>query len=138
MKESQDQITKIIEWYHNIRKGYQDIALLIDARRKLSTLSFFFAEETGEVIRSFNECYFLRKTNQAKARLDAVAEGNPAGLAESMAEYRCAEYRRHESGAEGNKDRCRLIMNQINEVLSSMSQQIAFLRSEKEKSNYQK
>lgn len=125
-------IEKIIGWYNRIERGYQDVGNLIDARRKLATYSFSMAEITGNLKVDFDSATFARKNQFAKSKSKAIKSGSSGTEAEAKADIEIEEIAEVEASLKGAYSKAKLLLSQINEVLSTMNQHIAFLRAEKE------
>jgi len=130
-----EKIESIIVWYNRLAKGFQDIQCLIDVRRKLATYSYNVAEITGNLKIDFDNAIFTRKNEFAKAKSKLMKEGFSGTEAEAKAEIQIEEIRRIESSLSGSYSKSKLLLSQINEILSTLNQHIAYLRSEKEAVN---
>lgn len=135
MKQTLKDITVIIDWYNGLENDYTGINALIDARRNLSTLSFRMSVIAGTIFKEYHDAYFKRKTNFYRAKLEGIEKKKSATESETYAEVDIIPYREAESIAEGSRDSVRIVMNQVNEVLSALSQQISYLKQEKANPN---
>lgn len=131
MENTLEQIKKVIKWYESLNKGYNNIELLMQARRKLTGHSYYLAEIVGEVKFNFDVTYGRRKIAIAETKVDIMSSGESASKSETQAIKECAEIIRKEKELEGTYYRLRLLLTQANEVSSCLHQHISNLKIEK-------
>jgi len=134
MEKSLARITKILGWYHQIPQGYNDIDTLIHNRKQLSIESVKLAMIVGEFKAEFDSTYFKRKISFAKAydriKSDPVDKVTDA-LATQKANIEIEGINDVEKHLEGQFNKGRLILKQVNSVLDSMQQHLSYLKDEK-------
>lgn len=129
-----EKIARLINWYYSLPSDYQDVVMLINARRRLSAYLFFFAEQVGQLGKEKARSEWERKSTFARRKqeiLDTMSKP-VSSLAESKAESELTDLRRAESLAEGDFHASRMIYESAGNVLDAMSQHIAHLRRELE------
>lgn len=123
------QIKAIIKWYGDLQKGYNNIEVLMESRRKLTSLSYFLAEVVGEVKFNYDIAYGERKIGTAEAKAELM-ESETAAKAETLAIKEKSDLIRKEKELEGTYYRLRLLLTQANEVSSTLHQHISNLKIE--------
>lgn len=129
MEEILNQIKAIIKWYGDLQKGYNNIEVLMESRRKLTSLSYFLAEVVGEVKFNYDVAYGARKIGIAEAKAD-IMSSESAAKAETLAIKEKSDLIREEKELEGTYYRLRLLLTQANEVSSTLHQHISNLKIE--------
>lgn len=128
-----EAINKIISWYKAQKKGYNDIEYLIYTRRKLSCSLFELATIVGEAFEVFKEFEYDRKHTHETERLRIKkSQVTTVSDAEMQAAALAAPMRKNENQAEAMYKRLYMIHQAGNEVLQTLNQEIANLRSEKQ------
>lgn len=128
------KLFKIIETYNGLPADFADIDRLINARKKLACLSINLAELTGDLRTEFESNYYQRKLNFAKGVMKHK-EGKTVSEAEALALIDVEEFYKQEKLSDAEYQKCRLILNQVNEVLSSMNGHLSYLKDEKKRIN---
>ena len=131
MIKSLEKIKKLIYWYYNLPKNYVNIAVLMEARKKLAVHCFELAEVTGDMKMSFDNSYADRKIAYAEKKVELMNDGMSGTAAEARANSEISKSIRQEKEFEGAHSRCRLLLTQANEVLSCLNQHISLLKLEK-------
>ena len=128
-----EKIQAAVSWYSTIPQDYNDIAKLMDARRRLACHLFVFAIEVSESNKDKNRTEHIRKSKYARAVSDALkaSGGNNVARAQQEAEYKVIEERSAESLAEATYFAGRLIYDAGTNVLDTISQHVSNLKSEK-------
>jgi hypothetical protein len=130
MDDTLKQIFTIINWYRGLAKDFNSIDDLIYSRKQLSTHGVDLASFVGELKADFETAYFNRKLQYAKA-ITKHKVGISVAEAESLAMDDIKNVYEDEKTLEGQHGKGRLILNQVNEVLSSMQQHLSYLKDEK-------
>lgn len=134
MEKTFARITTILSWYYKIGKdfSFNDIDELVYQRKQLSIESVKLAEITGQFRSDYDSTYFNRKQAYAKAYLAEKGKtGVTAGEAEAQANISIEQINDIEKHLEGQFNKGKLILGQVNQVLSSMQQQLSYLKEEK-------
>ena len=125
-----ESIILIIGWYKSINRDFNDIDKLIHTRKQLSCFSVDLAMNVGQERKDFESVYYRRKVGFAKAVINNK-DGNSVAIAESKALVEIDELYKQEKESEAEFNAGKLILNQVNEVLSSLNSHIAYLKDEK-------
>jgi len=122
---------KIIDWYHGLTQ-VEPIHLhhLMIARKNLSCISYNMATELDQKCKDFYLSNGSRKINTVKSEVKYLDEG--ISKAKVIAENENTELREFEAVAEGEFRGSRIVLEQLNQVIQSMNQDIAYLRKEYE------
>jgi len=130
-----EKINIIVGWYKGLSKGFNDVDTLIYSRRKLATHLFELADYVGNLRGLHNEAHFLRKSAQATAKVDYLSAGESASSSTILTDKDTFEAQSTEHAAESKHMRIKLLYESGKDILSSMVQDIAYLRHEKINSN---
>ena len=130
MSDILSQISALIESYNRAPKNTPDVEGLLLLRRRLANLSFKLAELTGEAYHERNGAEYRRKRAQAVIAAREFASGKSAAAADQAAKFETDEEQKQEAQADGYYRQLHLLLGQVNEILSCMSQHIAFTRRE--------
>lgn len=127
-----DKLNAITSKYKSLKKDFGDIETLIYMRKQLACYLFDLAIITGEAFEVFKEFEYDRKYTYETERLK-IKKGQQTTVsdAEMQAAATAAPMRQSENQAESIYKRLYLIHNAGNEVLQTLNQHIANLRSEK-------
>ena len=101
---------------------------LMDIRQSLVCLSFNLGVEVAKYKREFDASNYKRKINFFQLKNDNLASG--VTKAETLAEVQIKELRAEEKANESLYTGSKIILNQVNEVLSSLQQDLSILKSE--------
>lgn len=135
-----NDIAKIIEWYSSLKRGFSDIEKLIYTRQKLAGLSYSLADLSAQFKAEHLRYEFSRKLAYAKTYEEISMLRDSDGkkqftvdVCKSRAEQNEEVHKlaSHELEAEISANRARLLLGQVNEVLSALNQQISYLKDEK-------
>lgn len=137
MEEVLIKITDIINWYKDQPEHNNDIDGLLYKRKQLSCEVFNFTSNVKGLKSNFDKYYYLRRVNFEKEKIKLFKEIKGVSKAESQALINIEETYRLEKSYESAYTSAKLLINQANKVLESMSQEISFLKKEKE-STYQR
>lgn len=126
-------IEKVIRWYSDLSRDYNDLDTLLSAARKLSTLLFEFAGEVGGMYKQRNRTEFQRKAEFARIYRELMA-GDPrpsVSAAEKEADGLVSTLRNEEQQADAEYQAARLYLEAAKAVHEQMRQHISNLKSEK-------
>ena len=128
-----NEIQRVIDWY-NKECHTAPIETLLAAQDKLSTLSWYLANEAADIKTDYNFKYFTRKISVSKQKQTLMQKmsgikADAESIVNSEAEYKA------EIEAESMAYRFDLILKQTNKVISSLSQRISYLKTEKQQCN---
>jgi hypothetical protein len=134
MESILNYIQKTVGWYDKIPAGYNDIDMLINARRVLSTRLFQFAGIMADLRRNKGATELRRKAfeNRRRYELKQSTEGKPiASHIEAQVLSESAEFLEAEFIAESEFAAAKLIFDSAMNICDVMNQHIANLRGEK-------
>ena len=128
MPEIQEEIVEIVMWYRDLPPDYLGINDLIHNRQKLVGYQVEFATELGisRKIWSVSKAIYEKTKLQLRVKYKNEGTGNADAIsrANSTTEYT------QQQEAEGDYYKMYFFLKSIQEVLTAMSQQIAYLREE--------
>jgi hypothetical protein len=129
-----NDIEKVVNYYHNLKRGYNDIETLINCRKSLSTCLYYMAKDIANAYETFKGLESLRKMNVEKKRYELISavEKVSAAAAEAQAAAQFADIREQENVAETIWKRFDLHYKSTEKVIDSLNQHIAHLRGEKQ------
>lgn len=137
LKSTQKQILEIVEGYNTLPQDFSDIERLLNAQKKLSTLSLRYAVEVGVHKKRAEELNFIRKYKFAKAVEKHIEDGiKSVARAENKARLDVYEEEKEEVMNLSLYNGMKLFLNQVNEVLDGLRQRISYLKQEKSFSNF--
>lgn len=132
MDNTLKEIFKIINWYRgvpkNIPKDFSNINELVYARKQLSCHAVDLAGFVGDLKADFETAYFNRRLQYAKA---ITTEKGTVAEKEANSVISIQNVYEDEKTLEGQHAKAKLILGQVNEVLSSMQQHLSYLKDEK-------
>lgn len=123
-----DKIQVLIQKYNETPLEATYLSVLMDIRQSLVSLSFELGLEVAKYKREFDKANYKRKINFFQLKNDNLDSG--VTKAETLAEVQIKELRETEKDYESLYNGCKIILNQVNEVLSSMQQDISILKAE--------
>ena len=128
-----EKIQAAVQWYATIPADFQDIAQLMEARRRLACHLFNFAIEVGELNREKNRTEHLRKSKYARLVNEALekSEGKNVAAAQQSADFKTSFERGEEGASEAAYFAGRLIYDAGTNVLDTMNQHISNLKKER-------
>lgn len=133
-------ITTIVNWYSSLKKGFSDIEKLIYTRQKLAGHAYHLAEIAAQYKAEALRYEFSRKLAFAKTLEELASLKDTDGkkqftvdVCKSRAEQNeeVKTLTSHEIEGDIASNRSRLLLGQVNEILSALSQQISYLKDEK-------
>lgn len=124
-----EEITDIINTYHATTIEAHNLSYLMGMRKELSIKAFELGVFTAKYKRLLEETKAQRKSLFAKKKLRFLSDST-LGKAELQAESEIEEIRLNEANLDGNYIGSKIILEQCNEVISSMQQDISQLRLE--------
>lgn len=124
-----EKLTDIIKTYHATEIEAHNLMYLIGMRKELSVLAFELGVKTAQLKKLLEETKAQRKSSYAIHKLKAL-ENSTLGKAELIAEKAIEELRTNESRLDGKYIGCKIILEQTNEVISSIQQDISQLKLE--------
>ena len=130
--ETLKEISKIIDWWINLKKGFTDIETINYAQQKLSGYAYYLAEQVAEMKEQYNKGYYMRKINISKQKNAFINQGKSATHAESLAIESCKEAFENELKSEALSHRFDLLLKQVNHILAAFQQRISYLKIEKQ------
>ena len=123
-----DKITELIADYHNTDITANNMNSLMILRKDLSSIAFFFGKDVANLKRDLEQCKAQRKVDFYRIQEKHLGEG--LGKSVVYAEKGLENIRLEEGRLEGNYAGSKIILNQVNEVLSSIQQDISQLKAE--------
>lgn len=116
----------------------QDMMVLMQDAKFLSTQLYFYAELLGECGHAYREAYVERKTAFSRLVVAYKEKGENNGASEHLAnqDESYVKLRRTEVDYESRYDKGKLMFKAIEHVISRMNQEIAELRKERSYNNY--
>lgn len=117
----------LVHWYETTVAP--DLQLLMQKRKELSTKAVYLALMVGQAGKVFRGTH-VRSKLAYFGRALALAEETTVSKAQMQAYEDNGDIRKKEAEAESAHEIGKLILNQINKVLDSMTQEIADLRVE--------
>jgi hypothetical protein len=123
-----DKITELIADYNHTDITALNMNYLMTLRKDLSTLAFFFGKDVANLKRDLEQCKAQRKIDFYRIQEKHLDEG--LGKSVVFAEKGLAGIRKEEGRLEGNFAGSKIILTQVNEVLSSINQDISQLKAE--------
>ena len=124
-----DKLTDIINTYHATSIESHNLVYLIGMRKELSVLAFELGVKTAQLKKLLEETKQQRKSTYAKEKLIAL-ENSTLGKAELIAEQKIEDIRTNEARLDGKYIGSKIILEQTNEVISSIQQDISQLKLE--------
>jgi hypothetical protein len=138
MEKTLSRITKILNWYYQTPKDYADIDTMLYNRKQLSVESVALAVIVGEFKAEYDSTYFKRKVAFSKA-FEQIKSTATEKITDSVAVHKAnieiEPIEDIEKNLSGQFEKGKMILKQVNEVLSSMQQQLSYLKKEKETVN---
>ncbi len=133
--EPADRIAAIVEWYNALLFDYNDLDTLANYSRLLSCANADMGALSGDLRKYATLCEYRRKRHISQ-RIQQIKQADQCTGAEAerkvLAEDETQNLRELEAHATGDADAATLILRTAGEVLSTMRQQIAMLRGERE------
>ena len=123
-----DKITETIKDYHVTTIEAHNLNHLMNIRKTLSVQAYELGVITAKYKRTLEEVKAQRKIAFAKAKIKHLSEG--VGKAEVKATEDIELLITNEANIEGKCIGCKIILEQVNEVISSIVQDISQLRLE--------
>lgn len=130
MTDVLQQIAALIESYNRAPKNTPDIEGLLLLRRRLANLSYKLGELTGEAYHERNGTEYRRKRAQSIIFNREMTAGKSAAAADQQARFETDEEQKQEFLADANYRQLQILLGQVNEILNTMNQHIAFTRRE--------
>ena len=124
-----EKISDIIATYHATTIEAHNLMYLMGMRKELSCLGFELGVKTAQLKKLLEETKAQRKSKFAMHKLNAL-NGSTLGKAELIAEKEIEELRTQEARLDGKYIGCKIILEQTNEVISSIQQDISQLKLE--------
>lgn len=127
------EIDKIIAWY---QKSYAGASLhnLMDAKSRLLTLCYTFADECASSKRESVVATAFRKAEHHKIKSQLIDEGMAQGHAESKTVDQIRDIISEEAEREALAYRTRLVLDIALKIAEDISQRISVLKKEMENS----
>ena len=123
-----DKITEFIADYNHTDITANNMNYLMRLRKDISTVAFFFSKDVAVLKRDLEQCKAQRKIDFYRMQEKHLEEG--LGKSVVYAEKVLAGIRKEEGRLEGNFAGSKIILIQVNEVLSSINQDISQLKAE--------
>ena len=131
MQELIKKITNLINEYN--QETWAPVWRLLDIQDKLCGYSFYLAEQSAQATKEANQAYYMRKIwyvhNFNKIKSD-VTKKITDKLAENNAIESVKDFYQDEIEKNYTADRLKLVLNQVNKVLSAIQQRISHLKTE--------
>lgn len=130
---SLEKIEKAIAWYQSIPADFNDIDMLLNCRRKLSTRLFELSIQLASLGRQRNAAEHARKSFEARRRYELTSAEEKPVQAKIAAQVtsEAASLFASESISDAEYTAAKLIYQAAMNVCDVMNQHIANLRSEK-------
>lgn len=123
-----EEINEQIESYHNIEIAAHNLEFIMGIRKSLSIKAYHLGVLSAKAKRQSETSIAQRKIKFFKSKLNNIKEG--IGKAETIAESEIELERENESNWVGLFGGYKIILEQVNQVLSSINQDISVLRLE--------
>ena len=133
-EQTYQDISDILTWYEE-NSTKESIEAILHAKDRLAVLSFRLAEIASVSKREYNGAYFIRKINVARKTQELQKQGMAYNKADTESMLKNELFYRNEILSEARTYKDDLVLRQVNKVLDSMQQRIAFMRSELNKVN---
>lgn len=129
-----NDIEKVVNFYHALKRGYNDIDMLVNCRKSLSTCLYYMSKDIAIAYETFKGLESLRKMNVEKRRYELISGSDKisAAAAEAQAAAQFADIRDQENESETIWKRLDLHYRSTEKVIDSLNQHIAHLRAEKQ------
>ncbi len=123
-----DKITELIADYNHTDITAPNMNYLMRLRKDLSSVAFFFGKDVANLKREIEHCKAKRKIDFYRIQEKHLEEG--LGKSVVYAEKGLAAIRAEEGRLEGNYAGSKIILTQVNEVLTSINQDLSQLKAE--------
>lgn len=134
--KSIEKIKEILTWYYK-SGSTASIDQLIKKQDELAVWSCNLAEYCGELKGQYNRDFFIRKIEVLKEKQNLINAGSAIGKADADALIEKEMEFRQELESETNAYKADILLKQVNKVLSSFQQRIAYARQEFDNKNMQ-
>ena len=124
-----DEITDIINTYHATTIEAHNLAYLMGMRKELAIKAFELGKEVSNYKYHKEVTTAQRKTKFAQKKLYYLQSSN-LGKSELLAEEQIEDIRLKEAKYDGLYMGCKIVLEQTNEVISSIMQDVSQLRLE--------
>lgn len=133
MNETLRDISATIAWYRKLPRDFNDINLLMNARRSLSTMLYEVAGILAEYARDKIAAEHVRKAFEAEkfAELRDKAEKPITSQIEAAVKALSVSYCQREADTEAEYQAAKIVYDAAKNVCDVMTQHIANLKSEK-------
>jgi len=126
------EIEKILSDYFQ-NGSTQSIDRLLDMNDKLAIHSYRLAEMSAQTKTSYNSAYFIRKITVNKQTQVLMSSKKMTKVAANLdADILSEDLFKQEIESEGLAYQYDLLLNQVNKILSAISQRISYLKNEKD------
>lgn len=126
--EEFNKITELILEYRSAETSAENLDYLMSIRKELAIEAFLFSKELAETKRQLEQAKAQRKIDFYTMQSQHLDEG--LGKSVVYAEKGVGSVRMVEARYEGEYQGNKALLNQVNEVLSSLSQDISQLKAE--------
>ena len=123
-----DKITELIEEYRSADTIAENLDYLMSIRKELAIEAFLFSKELAETKQLLEQAKAQRKVDFYTMQSQHLGEG--LGKSVVYAEKGVRSVRVAEARYEGEYQGNKVMLNQVNEVLSSLQQDISQLKAE--------
>ena len=123
-----DKLTELITDYHRTSIEAHHLNYLMTLRKEISTVAFFLGKEVSRIKIDLENCKAQRKIDFYRIQEKHLSEG--LGKSVVFAEKSLSAIRKEEGKLEGEFNGNKIILSQVNEVLSSLFQDISQLKQE--------
>ncbi len=123
-----DKLIELIQDYNSTTIEAKHLDYLMGLRKDISVRAFLLGKEVATLKRDFEACKAQRKIDFYRIQEKHLDEG--LGKSVVYAEKGLSTIRAEEGRLEGNYAGSKIILEQVNQVLSSLAQDIAQLRLE--------
>ena len=123
-----EKITELIEEYRSADTVAENLDYLMSIRKELAIEAFLFSKELAETKQLLEQAKAQRKVDFYTMQSQHLDEG--LGKSVVYAEKGVRSVRVREARLEGEYQGNKAILNQVNEVLSSLQQDISQLKAE--------
>ena len=134
MNETLQNIQKAVSWYDRLPADFNDIQMLLNARRLLSTRLFQLAGYLADQSRDKIAAEHVRKSFEARrfAEIKSTSEGKViAAHIDAQVRSEAVEYAQKEAQAEADYTALKIIYSAAQNVCDVMSQHISNLKQER-------
>jgi hypothetical protein len=135
-KDVAEAIVRMIREYAMAPADTNDINGMLDLARRIATYKVGLAVRVAGLYRDKVGTEFRRKVEYDRQRFAAVRDGKSAAAADVEARASIAELMEQEANADAEHQAGKLLLDNAGDVLETLRQQIAQMRTEKRETSF--